>query len=73
MLKSRSLALAAQMQAINRAPLPGDSIQTVLRQFISACTGGWAVVAKDLSVKTSGPFVKTVAVPVANTNQSWGP
>lgn len=71
MLKSRSLALAAQMQGINRAPLPGDSVQTV--QFISACTGGQAVVAKDLSVKNSGPFVKTVAVPVANTNQSWGP
>lgn len=71
--KPGSLALAAQLQGINRAPLAGESIQTVLPQFISASTGGQAVVAKCLSVKNSGLFVRVVAVTVANTNQSWGP
>lgn len=46
--------------------------QSILSSF-QPPPGGRAVVAKRLSVKNSGLFVRAVAVPVANTHQSWGP
>lgn len=72
-LKPGSLALRAQMQGINRAPLNGAPQFTPFHQFISADTGEVAALAKCLSAQNSGLFVTTAVVIVANTNQSWGP
>lgn len=72
-LKSGSLALRAQMQGINRAPLNRAPQFTPLHQFISADTGELAALAKGLSAQNSGLFVTPAVVIVANTNQSWGP
>lgn len=71
--KPGSPTLAAQLQRINRAYRPRDSQfrQSFLNSF--QCTGELVVVAKRLSVKNSGLFVRVVAVIVVNTNQSWGP